>query len=117
MSRRGPRDPSRALGFDDLKRPGEGERPAPEFEDEESVNPEEAAIRGETWQRVEEAVRNLPPQYRIILLLRDFEGLSTDEVAEILDISTSNAKVRLHRARLALRKLIEQEGGDADHDA
>jgi RNA polymerase sigma-70 factor (ECF subfamily) len=117
MSRRGPRDPSRALGFDDLKRPGEGEGPPPEFEDEESVSPEEAAIRGETWERVEEAVRNLPPQYRIIVLLRDFEGLSTEQVAEILDISTSNAKVRLHRARLALRKLIEGEAGEAKHDS
>lgn len=117
MSRRGPRDPSRALGFDDLRRPGESEGPAPDFEDEESVSPEEAAIRSETWERVEEAVRNLPPQYRIIVLLRDFEGLSTDQVAEVLEISTSNAKVRLHRARLALRKLLEEPDGDATHDA
>ena len=117
MSRRGPRDPSRALGFDDLRRPGEDEGPAPDFEDEGSLSPEDAAIRGETRERVEEAVRNLPPQYRIIVLLRDFEGLSTEQVADVLEISTSNAKVRLHRARLALRKLLEEPAGGALDDA
>ena len=44
--------------------------------------------------------------YRIVLVLRDQEGLSTRDAAEILGISETLAKVRLHRARLALRKAL-----------
>ncbi len=49
----------------------------------------------------------LPEQYRNVLLLRDIEGYDTNEVAILLGISVSNAKVRLHRARSALKKLLE----------
>jgi RNA polymerase sigma-70 factor (ECF subfamily) len=53
------------------------------------------------------AINQLPDAYRIVLLLRDIEGYDTSEVAQLLDISESNVKVRLHRARAALKKLIE----------
>ena len=56
---------------------------------------------------VSEKVAMLPDAYRIVLQLRDIEGYDTGEVAELLDISTSNVKVRLHRARSALKKLLE----------
>jgi len=56
---------------------------------------------------VSEKVATLPDAYRIVLHLRDIEGYDTGEVAELLDISTSNVKVRLHRARAALKKLLE----------
>jgi RNA polymerase sigma-70 factor (ECF subfamily) len=108
MSRRGPRDPARSVGFDDLGRGGD-ERPAVEFADVDAETPEQALLGSEKWERLDQAVRNLPDSYRIIVLLRDFEGLSTEEVADVLGISAGNAKVRLHRARLALRKLLEQE--------
>lgn len=49
----------------------------------------------------------LPEQYRNVLLLRDIEGYDTSEVAILLGISVSNVKVRLHRARSALKKLLE----------
>ncbi|MFT5712474.1 MAG: RNA polymerase sigma-70 factor (ECF subfamily) [Alphaproteobacteria bacterium] len=49
----------------------------------------------------------LPESYRIVLQLRDIEGYDTKEVAEILEISDANVKVRLHRARSALKKLLE----------
>ena len=49
----------------------------------------------------------LPDSYRIVLLLRDIEGYNTNEVSKLLDISESNVKVRLHRARAALKKLLE----------
>ena len=49
----------------------------------------------------------LPDAYRIILLLRDIEERSTTEVAELLGLTESNVKVRLHRARAALKKLLE----------
>lgn len=56
---------------------------------------------------IHSAINQLPDAYRIVLLLRDIEGYDTDEVALLLDISTSNVKVRLHRARAALKKLLE----------
>ncbi len=57
--------------------------------------------------QVHSAIDRLPDDYRIVLLLRDIEGYSTSEVATCLDISASNVKIRLHRARAALKKLIE----------
>ena len=53
------------------------------------------------------AFSSIPESYRIVLQLRDIEGYDTTEVAELLDISESNVKVRLHRARSALKKIIE----------
>ena len=62
---------------------------------------------------VREAMAGLPPSYREILELRDFEEQTTAEVAANLGISTTNAKVRLHRARAALKRSIE---GQAEED-
>ena len=56
---------------------------------------------------VAEKVAMLPDTYRIVFQLRDIEQYDTGEVAELLDISVSNVKVRLHRARAALKKLLE----------
>ena len=53
------------------------------------------------------AFSSIPESYRIVLQLRDIEGYDTLEVANLLEISESNVKVRLHRARSALKKLIE----------
>lgn len=61
----------------------------------------------QTRSIVREKIETLPDQFRIVLILRDIEGLSTKEVAEALDLSESNVKVRLHRARAALKKLLE----------
>jgi RNA polymerase sigma-70 factor (ECF subfamily) len=58
-------------------------------------------------ERVHKAIDKLPDTYRNVLLLRDIEGYSTKEVSDLLKISESNVKVRLHRARAALKKLIE----------
>jgi RNA polymerase sigma-70 factor (ECF subfamily) len=68
------------------------------------VNPEAFAIRSEQASRLREAVQKLPPQYRIVLVLRDMEGLTDDEVAEITGVRPGTARVRLHRARLFVRK-------------
>jgi RNA polymerase sigma-70 factor (ECF subfamily) len=52
-------------------------------------------------------IGELPESYRIILQLRDIEELTTKEVADALGLSETNIKVRLHRARSALKKLLE----------
>ena len=69
-----------------------------------SVSPEGAAIRGEQGQRLREAIRSLPPHYRIVIVLRDMEGLTDEEVAEITGLRPGTIRVRLHRARLFVRK-------------
>ena len=54
------------------------------------------------------AIKKLSPEYRIIFLLRDVEGLSTEETAEAANISIPAVKSRLHRARAFLRKEIDE---------
>jgi RNA polymerase sigma-70 factor (ECF subfamily) len=71
---------------------------------EGGINPESFAIRSEQASRLRDAVQKLPPQYRIVLVLRDMEGLSDDEVAEITGVRPGTVRVRLHRARLFVRK-------------
>jgi RNA polymerase sigma-70 factor (ECF subfamily) len=61
----------------------------------------------ETRELVQRCIGRLPESYRIVLLLRDIEGLATEETAKILDTSTAVVKTRLHRARQALRTLLD----------
>ena len=69
-----------------------------------SITPEGSAIRGEEGQRLREAIRYLPPHYRIILVLRDMEGFTDEEVGEITGLRPGTIRVRLHRARLFVRR-------------
>jgi RNA polymerase sigma-70 factor (ECF subfamily) len=57
--------------------------------------------------RLRHALRKLPPSYRMIVVMREMEGLSTREVATVTGISEANVKTRLHRARLMLRRHLE----------
>ena len=77
-------------------------------ESPEAWNPQKLAERSERKQLVHNAIEQLPPDYRTVLTLRDIEELSTTEVAQILDISEGAVRVRLHRARLALRKILDK---------
>lgn len=69
-----------------------------------SLEPSEQALSGELRQVMEDAVRALPQTLRSAFILRDIQGLNTDETAEVLGISPGAVKVRLHRARLQLRE-------------
>ncbi|MEP2029029.1 MAG: sigma-70 family RNA polymerase sigma factor [Paracoccaceae bacterium] len=73
----------------------------------ETVTPEDLLDQAQTGRAVTAAINKLPDTYRVVLCLRDIEGLSTAEVGEALGISEANVKVRLHRARAALKKLLE----------
>ena len=64
-------------------------------------------IDGWVDARLREALKGLPPSYRMIVVMREIEGLSTKEVAAIAGVSEANVKTRLHRARLMLRKQLE----------
>jgi RNA polymerase sigma-70 factor, ECF subfamily len=68
--------------------------------------PEELMGRRETHDIVRSCIDRLPEAHRAILILRDVEELSTEEAAQALGISVGAGKVRLHRARQALRGLL-----------
>ncbi|MCS6845260.1 MAG: sigma-70 family RNA polymerase sigma factor [Caldilineales bacterium] len=71
-----------------------------------TVDPSQEALTGELRQVLEQAVRELPASLRAAFVLRDIQGLSTEEAAEALGITPGAVKVRLHRARLALRERL-----------
>lgn len=73
------------------------------------ATPESQAIRNQQARQLREAVQKLPPHYRIILVLCDIEGLTDDEVAEITGLKPGNVRVRLHRARLFVRKELAEQ--------
>jgi RNA polymerase sigma-70 factor (ECF subfamily) len=63
--------------------------------------------RRETHMLVHHSIDRLPEGYRTVLLLRDIEGMSTQEVATLVDKSPAAVRIILHRARAALKKLLE----------
>ena len=79
-----------------------------------SAMPDQAAERAETQRVVQEAIRELPANYRIVLILRDIEQLSTRETAEALGIAETAVKMRLHRARLRVRNRLAGDGTGGD---
>jgi len=70
-----------------------------------------AVSRNETARLVRAAIDRLPETYRTVLLLRDIEELDTDESARLLGVTPNAVKIRLHRARQALRALLDREIG------
>lgn len=89
----------------------EGPLPRPELI-AEWHDPEEVTERHELRRLLKEALQQLPETYRSVFVLRDMEGLSTKEVAQVLGISEANVKVRLLRARLKLREILTHYFGD-----
>jgi RNA polymerase sigma-70 factor (ECF subfamily) len=69
--------------------------------------PLEQVLNEELAQHLQTAIAALPKKYRMVVALRDMEGFSTEETAEVLNLSTANVKVRLHRARLFLRDKLK----------
>ena len=67
----------------------------------------ERATRAETRELVRRAIDELPETYRVVLILRDIEELSTDEAAHLLEVTPNAVKIRLHRARQALRAKLD----------
>jgi RNA polymerase sigma-70 factor, ECF subfamily len=69
--------------------------------------PEDRVLRAELRGVLNEAIAELPDIYRSVVLLRDVEELSTEEAAQVLDLSVDTVKTRLHRARLAIRQKLD----------
>lgn len=86
--------------MDSLDVEGAPDLPAPDR------NPEEQTAAAAERRRFQAAFRKLPQHYRLVAFLRDVEGLSTREVADVVGISEANVKQRLHRARQMLKETL-----------
>jgi RNA polymerase sigma-70 factor (ECF subfamily) len=71
-------------------------------------DPEERLLAGETRRLILDAIEQLPPNQRAVITLRDIEGFSAEEVRNVLDVSDTNQRVLLHRARSKVRRVLEQ---------
>ena len=69
--------------------------------------PLDQLLNEELADMINQAILSLPEKYRLVIVLRDIEGFSTAETAQILGLSAANVKVRLHRARLFLREKLK----------
>ena len=73
------------------------------------ATPEVSAMRRESSKRLREAVQRLPPHYRLVLVLHDMEELTDPDIAEITGLRPGTIRVRLHRARLFVRKELARQ--------
>jgi len=71
-------------------------------------NPDRSVVNKELKNVIETALKNLPEDYRMTFILRELTGLNVAQTAELLNITTTNVKVRLNRAKMMLRKEIEK---------
>ena len=107
--RKGKYEPKQELTLDELMPRGreDAEIQIPDL----SSLPDDEVARGEIHTAVHAGIRELAPEYRMVLLLRDIEQLSTRETAEALNINEGTVKMRLHRARSMLRKVLADRLG------
>jgi RNA polymerase sigma-70 factor (ECF subfamily) len=107
---------SRVVSMDDDVETDEGSMPR-EFADW-SPNPEQLYGQDETAEILRKTIQGLPPTFRTVFVLRDVEGLSTEETAQMLELSVPAVKSRLLRARLQLRerlaKFFKKSATDGD---
>lgn len=99
--RRKEKQTANQVSLDELM-PGESE--LERLLQDSSDGPERHVLRSEEQRFLQQAVLHLPAQLRIVLVLHDMEELSTEEVAKILGLQPGTVRVRLHRARLLVRK-------------
>lgn len=91
--------PPRELSLDELP-------PSAETADD-AAPPDTGMLRAELRAVLDRVIMELPPAYRPVVVLRDIEELSTEDTAQILDLSPDVVKTRLHRGRLAMRQKLD----------
>jgi RNA polymerase sigma-70 factor, ECF subfamily len=77
-----------------------------------STQPVKDLLDAETREVMDEGIERLPEELRTVFVLRDVEGMSNSEVAEVLELSVAAVKSRLHRARLLLRERLNRYFSD-----
>jgi RNA polymerase sigma-70 factor (ECF subfamily) len=97
--------PERELSLDEFYHQEDSESPnqVPNW----ALMPLDKLLSNELLDQINQAVFSLPEKYRLVIVLRDIEGFSTAETSQILNVSSANVKVRLHRARLFLRDKLK----------
>ncbi|MDZ7764231.1 MAG: sigma-70 family RNA polymerase sigma factor [Melioribacteraceae bacterium] len=73
------------------------------------VTPDNLSENNELKEFLDQAIEKLPADYRVVFLLRDVEGLSTEETGKVTDLSIPAVKSRLHRARAFLRNELNEK--------
>lgn len=104
--------PKEALSLDQLM---PNRRELQSLSNNSDGTPETSLIRGESAKRLRETIQRLPPDYRLILVLHDMEELSDSDIAEITGLRPGTIRVRLHRARLFVRKELAKNNGRYSH--
>jgi len=104
------------VGLDEITVPSHEELKGRTISDWD-VNPRDAVLRKEVRRELDKAIQALPPGYRAVVVLRDVQGMTTAETAEMLGIKEGAVKTRLHRARIFLREALGPyfEGEFAEH--
>ena len=97
--------PERELSLDEFLPQDEAtvEQEVPQW----AALPLDRVLNEELGRKLRQAILELPEKYRMVLVLRDIEGFSTEACAQILNLTPANIKVRLHRARLFLRDQLK----------
>jgi RNA polymerase sigma-70 factor (ECF subfamily) len=114
MRRKGRDAAHHALSLDELM-PGEDELERLLRDPGES--PESQLLEEERREALRQAVLGIPPPLRIVLVLHDMEELSTEQTAEVLALRPGTVRVRLHRARLAVRRELHRSAEPPDEQA
>jgi RNA polymerase sigma-70 factor, ECF subfamily len=76
------------------------------------IEPWQAVLETEAREVIDRAIAQLPEQQRLVIELRDVQGWSADEVRNVLELSETNERVLLHRARTKVRMALERYDGD-----
>ncbi|HXX74940.1 MAG TPA: RNA polymerase sigma factor [Nitrospiraceae bacterium] len=113
MRRKKKGEPERELSLDEFVPTSEGEFRLQIPVD--GLTPEEALQNKELRQALDQAIGKLPRKYRMVLVLRDMEGLSAKEVGTVMGLNERAVKSRLHRARLFVRRELSARGIPEGH--
>lgn len=108
MRRKRKGEPERELSLEEFVPTSEGEFRLQIPVD--GLTPEEAFQNKELRQALDQAIEKLPKKYRVVLVLRDMEGLSAKEVGTVVGLNERAVKSRLHRARLFVRRELSARG-------
>jgi RNA polymerase sigma-70 factor, ECF subfamily len=90
-------------------RGGHGDRIHEPADESEDSRPEAALERSEDELRLQAALNKLSPEHRVVLVLKDIDGQRYEDIADVLDVPIGTVRSRLHRARLELRDLLEDD--------
>jgi RNA polymerase sigma-70 factor (ECF subfamily) len=101
-------EPRRLQSLDEVMPGADGSAP-PDVR-HQGKDPEQLAANAALRRRLRKVMKTLPAPYRAVVFLREIEGLSTREVADVMGMSEDNVKTRLYRARLQLQAALHKEG-------